>query len=264
MANKRNTYKGGPKARTMDTGLFNPDLEFFYINPNLIKAHSVSDKFLRAEYSRLRAIANKRISRMEGKPEAVGTLANLPDKFPTVRGMDRAEVVRNLIDVSRFVGSERGSLSGIHETNKKIQEGLAKKGIHVPKEQLANFGTFMNAMKKALGLKRGDYGSTQLANLWQELFDKGKISNAEFERKVKELMKDVEATEKLTPEEARKQRREVNRLLKESPVDTYFDELALDPRTIKAKEKRDTRPQENARKASRRAAVKRRKRRFEN
>ena len=255
MAQKRNVYKGGPKARDYD--LFGPELQFYWITPQLAKATAIDDKTLRAEYSRLRAIANKRLARMEGKPEAVGTLARHPEPFPTVRGMDRAEVVRQLGEVSSFLTARRGSLSGIKESNKEIRKALAKKGVEVPQDQLNKFGAFMNAMKKALGIKRGDYASSQLASLWQELFSEGKISQASFERKIKDLMAE-QAEEKGKPI-SREDRQKINRLLREAPINTFFDELALDPRTVKAKERRQEKEAELARQARRRAQVARRR-----
>lgn len=254
MAKKRNTYKGGPKHKFYED-LFTGPLSFQHIDLQLIKAYRVEDKTLRSEYSRLRAIANKRIQRMEGKPIAEATYERIPGLFPTVRGMNREQVVHELIRLTRFLNAERGSLSGIKESNKKIQKGLAEKGIIVPDDQLRNFGSFMNAMKKALGAGNPDYDSGQTANLWQDLFNKGKISGAEFERRVKDLMREANATPK--------QKKEVRKLIMDAPIDKFFDDISLDPRTIKARDKRDQRSQENARQASRRATVKRRQRRNE-
>lgn len=255
MAQKRNVYRGGPKARDYD--LFGPELQFYWITPQLAKATAIDDKTLRSEYSRLRAIANKRLARMEGKPEAEGTLARHSEPFPTVRGMDRAEVVRQLGEVSAFLTARRGSLSGIKQSNKDIQEALKKKGVNVPKEQLNKFGAFMNAMKKALGVNRGDYASSQLANLWQDLFSEGKISQAGFERKVKQLLQETSQQREITAAE----RRRLNQLMRDAPVNTFFDELALDVRTVNAKKRREEKEAESARQACRRASVTRARKR---
>ena len=235
MAKKRNRYRGGARARDIDLFRGRPfGLE--HIGPQLVRAHSISDATLRAEYSRLRSIANKRIQRMEGKPEAAGTYDRLPDQFPKLKGMSREDVVRALGDVSRFLIAERGSLSGIKASNKKIERSLKERGINVPADQIAKFGAFMNAMKKALGITRGEYGSTQIAELWNELFQKGKISQSKFEKRVKEVMKDIEDQQKELF--TRSQRQDVNTVLRDNPVNKYFDDLALDPRTVKAQERR--------------------------
>lgn len=255
MAKKRNVYKGGARARDYD--LFGSELRFEWISPQLARATTISDKTLRAEYSRLRSIANKRLQRMEGKPEAAGTYDRLPDQFPKLKGMSRADVVRALGDVSEFLTAKRGSLSGIRESNKQIQESLNERGINVPRDQIAKFGSFMNAMKKALGIARGDYASSQIAELWTELFQKGKISQSKFEKRVKEVMKDIEQQQKELY--SRAQRQDVNRVLRDNPINKYFDDIALDPRTVRASDRRSA--EQEARAASRRARAGRSRRR---
>ena len=255
MAKKRNVYKGGARARDYD--LFGSDLRFEWISPQLARATAISDKTLRAEYSRLRSIANKRLQRMEGKEEAAGTYDRLPDQFPKLKGMSRADVVRALGDVSEFLTAKRGSLSGIRKSNKQIQESLNERGINVPKDQIAKFGSFMNAMKKALGIARGDYASSQIAELWTELFQKGKISQSKFEKRVKEMMKDIEQQQKELY--SRAQRQDVNRVLRDNPINKYFDDIALDPRTVRASDRRSA--EQEARTASRRARAGRSRRR---
>lgn len=251
MAKRRNVYKGGARARDYD--LFGSELRFEWISPQLTRATTISDKTLRAEYSRLRSIANKRLQRMEGKPEAAGTYDRLPDQFPKLKGMSRADVVRALGDVSEFLTAKRGSLSGIRESNKQIQESLNERGINVPRDQIAKFGSFMNAMKKALGIARGDYASSQIAELWTELFQKGKISQSKFEKRVKEVMKDIEQQQKELY--TRAQRKDVNRVLRDNPINKYFDDIALDPRTVRASESRSEAQQ--ARRSSRQARQRR-------
>ena len=261
-------YHGGSRATDPERlykYLTIANSDFFKPTPNLIYAHSVDTKTIKAEYSRLRAIANKRLDRMAGRPEAEGTLNQNPEHFPTVRGMDRAAAVRALIDVDRFLRAGRGSLSGIKKSNKKVKKALEKKGIQVKPDQLAKFGTFMNAMKKALGISRGEYGSDQLASLWDELFQQGKISQSTFEKRVKKLMRELEDTEE--KKYSRKQRKAVNKALRDNPMSDYFDDVALDPRTAAAADRKKARAKtktpdaaERARQARRRAQVKQRMR----
>lgn len=256
MAKKRNVYRKGPKARDYDIFKEGP-VPFDRIGPQLVRAHAITDKQLRAEYSRLRSIANKRLQRMEGKPEAQETFAQHAGGFPKVSGMSRCDLVHALDDVSKFLVADRGSLSGIRRVNKEIVESLEKKGIKVPEDQLAKFGSFMNAMKKALNISRGEYASQQIAELWTELFQKGKISQSKFEKRVKELMADIEEQQKelYTRAQLRDHRKDVNTLLRENPISDYFDSLALDPRTVKASERRSE--EAEARGTSRRARQRR-------
>ena len=231
MSKSRNVYRGGTRARDFD--LFKgSQIQPWMIGPQLIRATAVSDAQLRAEYSRLRSIANKRIQRMEGKPEAQETFSQHSGGFPKVAGMNRSDLVYALDDVTRFLTAERGSLSGIRYSNKKIQKTLASRGISVPRDQLAKFGSFMNAMKKALGVNRGDYASQQIAELWSELFQKGKISQKKFEKRVKEVMREIEEEQKQLYKRA--QRSAVNEVLRENPISSYFNDISLDPRTVRA------------------------------
>ena len=253
MAKKRNRYKGGSAATLPQDLFYGSELRYEWITPQLVRATAISDKTLRAEYSRLRAIANKRLKRMQGRPEASSTLERLPDAFPTVRGMDRGQVVQQLNEVTTFLSARRGSLSGIKKSNKQIKKSLAKKGINIPQDQIAKFGSFMNAMKKALGMTRDEYGSEQLADLWDELFQKGKISQNKFEKRVKQVMSDIEQNQKEAF--SRSQRAGVNKLLRDHPISTYFDDLALDPKTIKAAEKKNDRAVQNPQNRNARQAL---------
>lgn len=224
-------YKGGSAARDFD--LFGPDLRYEWITPQLTRATSISDATLRSEYSRLRAIANKRIARMEGKPEAAGTLENLPASFPSVRGMDRADVVKALEDVTGFLTARRGSLSGIRETNKRIRESLAERGIRVKKDDLNKFGPFMNKMKKALNIKRGEYASAQLASIWDSLLTDGKISKKKFKQVMDDLIADrVDLGEMTDEDEIR-----AKRIVRSTDISEFFDDVSLDPRSRKRTKK---------------------------
>jgi hypothetical protein len=137
----------------------------------------------------------------------------------------------------------------------RVQVGIADEAIQT------KFGSFMNAMKKALGITRGEYGSEQLASIWNELFQKGKISQRDFEKRVKSLMADIEQERTQDQKELqalrRKDARAVNKVLRENPVNTFFDDLALDPRTVTAARKKEIRAADQARAARRRATVKR-------
>lgn len=237
MAKKRNVYKGGNQATRPEDLFYESPLRYEWITPQLERAHSVSDKIIKSEYSRLRAIANKRIQRMEGRPEAAAGADQRPGQFPSVRGMTRHEAVQQLNKVVDFLSAKRSSISGIKKSNKKIKEALKRKGLNIPDDQIAKFGAFMNAMKKALGINRGEYGSDQLVDLWQELFDKGKISQKQFEKRIKEVMKDIEEERK--KDFTRAQRMTVNSTMRDNPISDFFSEEALDPRTVAAIERRD-------------------------
>ena len=252
MATKQNRYRKGAKARDYDL-FYNEPIKLRQITPQLIRAHAVSDETIRKEYSKMRDIAQKRIQRMAGHPEAEATYEKYKDAFPKTKGLTREQLVHALMNVSDFLVAKRGSLTGIRLVNEETRKTLKERGIEIPKDQLANFGRFMNAMKKALNINRGDYGSDQVADLWTELFEKGKISQSKFEKRIREVMKDIEDEQKKTFKRA--QRMEINKIIRENPLSDFFDDIALDPRTVKAQEGR--KEEAEARRASRSARQRR-------
>ena len=76
-----------------------------------------SEKELRQEYARLRAVAQKSIQRL-GKSEFAGgaTYRNAVGRFPTTRSVkDKRELSMALVDVSRFLSANGSSVSGLRE-----------------------------------------------------------------------------------------------------------------------------------------------------
>lgn len=215
-------YKKGAKARDLD--LFSPKLPLMFINPQLVKATAISDKTLRQEYTRLRDIAQKRIKRMEGKPEAAGTLANLPEGgFPKLRGMSREDIVYNLMEMADFLSAKRNSISGIRDVNKRISEKLQEKGLDIPKEQLANYGNFMSAFKKALGAEKGSFVSQQLMRFYSETLEKGKMSKTALTKAINKILKEQEEQSKI--KYSRSQRMAKNKLIQSGDWSSFFDFL---------------------------------------
>ena len=186
-------YKGGSRAREED--VYNPSkLREEWITPQLAKAKYPSDAVLRSEYSRLRSIAMKRLGRMQGKAETAETLAQHAEGFPTLKeiGSDRADVVTALSDLSRFLSAKRSSISGIRESNKRITAALQAKGINVSQKDLKEYGKFMNRMKRAFGVGSGSYGSQRVADAWNELKARGKISKKEMQKALDQAKIDIE------------------------------------------------------------------------
>ena len=219
-------YKKGASARDYD--LFGHKLPFYSIHKGLVKAHAVSDETLRSEYTRLRDIAQKRLKRMAGRPEAAETFAQHAAGFPTLKSMTgtpaeiREQVVYALEDVANFLVARRGSMSGIQSTNRQIVQSLAVKGIIVNKEDLKRFGAFMNTMRKLYNLGKGIYGSDQFAELWSRLNESGNISQAQYEKEIKATLAEIGNDKPRIKAESRK-------------LDaSFFREEQLNPRTAKA------------------------------
>lgn len=76
-----------------------------------------SEKELRKEYARLRAVAQKSIQRL-GKSEFAGgaTYRNAVGRFPMTKSIKNKRVlVMALVDISRFLSAKSSSVSGLKE-----------------------------------------------------------------------------------------------------------------------------------------------------
>lgn len=76
-----------------------------------------SEKELRQEYSRLRAVAQKSIQRL-GKSEFAGgaTYRNAVGRFPMTKSIkDKRDLAMALVDISRFLSAKSSSVSGLKE-----------------------------------------------------------------------------------------------------------------------------------------------------
>lgn len=76
-----------------------------------------SEKELRQEYSRLRAVAQKSIQRL-GKSEFAGvaTYRNAVGRFPTTKSIkDQRDLTMALVDLAQFVAAKGSSVSGLKE-----------------------------------------------------------------------------------------------------------------------------------------------------
>lgn len=228
-------YKGGSAARDFD--LFSADLPFFAITPQLVKAHSVSDAKIRKEYSRLRAVASKRLQRMAGSSIATETVAQHPGGFPKLSKLQtREDTVKALIDVTNFLTAKRGSLSGIKRSNKQIVKGFRKKGVRLHGDELAQYGRFLNFVKKTFGLKGGQYTLKFVTDVWDEMKYKGKITKKDFAEKMREL-------EKTFKENAGDSENKIRKGLSQNAIRTatlsdFFSEEDLDARTLSGDRRR--------------------------
>ena len=76
-----------------------------------------SEKELRQEYSRLRAVAQKSIQRLGKSEFASGaTYRNAVGRFPMTKSIkDKRDLAMALVDISRFLAAKASSISGLKE-----------------------------------------------------------------------------------------------------------------------------------------------------
>ena len=102
-------------------------------------------KAMRAEYSELRKIANKRIKRAQAKGELMDV-----EQFQTTKSImsgadSNVNLVKSYNEVVKFLNSKRSTAKGREEIRKKTRETLQKLGYQgITEENDKLFGEFMN------------------------------------------------------------------------------------------------------------------------
>lgn len=141
--------------------------EYYY--PEALKAGSLTDQQMRQEYSRLRAIANKRLQRFEGTryENSQTYLRNAGKYVPLSAISTRRELQMKLVEVSRFVTAKEGSVSGINAANRKRVATFRERGLDfVNMENIQDFGEFMEWSRGA-GYER-IYGSEKTSSVYSQ------------------------------------------------------------------------------------------------
>lgn len=110
------------------------------------KVYSASEKEARAEYSRLRAIANKRIERLNR-----GGFDNQFRKFPTLKELGEL-TSRDINSLKSFVANP-WTKSGVRreyykKEDKKTSDALKSAGYNIPPDQIRAFTKFMENWRR--------------------------------------------------------------------------------------------------------------------
>lgn len=116
----------------------------------------LSNKELRSYYSRARAAANKRIKRLE----KVGLRSDTArGAFPKIKGLSTGELERELADVSRFLRSERTTVTGERAFISNEITSLRKQGYDfVNQSNIYDFIKFMDEKREEVGSRYFDSG----------------------------------------------------------------------------------------------------------
>lgn len=128
-----------------------------FFTPSEIGSMSAAE--IRKAYSRLRSIANKRIGRLEQQGLDRGY-----SKFPTIKeisGSSRMNVGSVLADVSRFIRSDRTTVTGAKKFLSDFREQM----------QVHGYGSLVDTVEKAY--KMMDYMEQLRERYSDKLFDSG-------------------------------------------------------------------------------------------
>ena len=145
-----------------------------YYIPELLRQGILTDAEMRKEYSRLRAIANSRLERMEGTryTNYQSYIKNVGKYVPLSDIKTRRELIYKLSEVQKFVSARTSSISGIRELERQTLETAHERGLtFLNKDNLYLFGEFMEEAR-AKGYAK-IYGSERVAELFGTAAKKG-------------------------------------------------------------------------------------------
>lgn len=146
-----------------------------------------SKKEARKEYSRLRNIVVKRLKRIqEVEPDAKVLQRWKPEHFKTLKEIKNERELSHLLsDVAYLVNAKSASLKGRQQIREETLEKLEKQGINIDKENLKDFGEYMELIRDFS--KDRIYDSERAADIYSEYSDR--FSNEEMRKAYKKWAK---------------------------------------------------------------------------
>lgn len=125
----------------------------------------------RAEYSRLRSAAVKRLqrlSRTEGRMYSAFRMYGKEGFAPLPKGATPAEVGRALADVYHFLEMKTSSVSAIRESQRQALKTLNERGYtFINKSNIREFGEFMEAARQQKVVSSNRGGSPVIVELYE-------------------------------------------------------------------------------------------------
>lgn len=123
------------------------------INTRTKKGRAYADKLIRQEYSRLRAVAVKRLerlSRSEFKSDV--PYQRYKDRFKYLSEYKRpSDVAKALADVNQFLSMKSSTIKGARTVKANVLAGLREHGVtFVNEDNLKSFGEFMQLLRSKL------------------------------------------------------------------------------------------------------------------
>ena len=147
---------------------YDPRISLEYYTREAIRNADIwTDSAVRAEYSRLRDIAQKRLQRLaKSEPGSYAYRANVGQYAPA-RGQTTEEIRTQLPTLAKFIAAKTGSVSGIRAQRAKAVRTFQEHGYKfITRENIGTFGEFMEAFKSKKGKTRA-YGSYEAVELWE-------------------------------------------------------------------------------------------------
>ena len=152
--------------------LHNYPEEYYY--PEALRSGILTETEMRKEYSYLRSIANKRLSRFPGTEfeEAQSYRRNVGKFVPLSEISSKRELILKLYDVKKFTTAKSSSVSGLRAMQRQALETARERGLTwLNKNNLKAFGEFMEEARVKGYAKL--YGSERIAELFGTATKKG-------------------------------------------------------------------------------------------
>jgi len=142
---------------------------------------------MKKEYSRLRAIAQKRLDRLEKEGFGDTRVYKYNKKsFGKTSDYSVVELQYKLQDVEHFLRSKASTVSGWKESNKKRLQALHEAGYDfINESNILNFGEFMEYWKE--NYADMGYSSEEIIDIFHNAADKG-ISPEELKKNFDEYL----------------------------------------------------------------------------
>lgn len=153
---------------------YDPRVNLEYYTREAIRNADVwTDAAVRAEYSRLRDIAQKRLQRLaKNEPTSYAYRANVGQYAPA-RGMTTEEIRTQMPTLAKFIAAKTGSVMGIRAQRKKAIQTFHEHGYKfINDKNYKAFGEFMEDFKSKKGKTR-TYGSFDAVELWEFTQEQG-------------------------------------------------------------------------------------------
>lgn len=142
-----------------------------YKTYNIIEVRKLSESELRKAYSAIRDVAQKRSKRLEavaGRTDLVKSL-----DAPKLKDLKSVSEIRSaLLDLSNAIKDPRSKLSTYKSWERKNIESLKRAGYDIKRENLKEFGEFMELMRERFKVKHIP-GSDQIASIFSNTQELG-------------------------------------------------------------------------------------------
>lgn len=142
---------------------------------------------LKAEYTRMRDVAQKRLKRM-GKSEFSNSsvVEERPDGFPKLKDLDPRDLPKAMNDLYRFLSAKTSTIYGQRERMNKTIATFQKSGIELTPDNYSTFIKVLERMRK----NKISYGSDYAKELTDLILSTDKLSvrTATAKSRMKKLM----------------------------------------------------------------------------